>query len=91
MWRLAVTGMAGITALGSSWPEIQALMRVRGNSIRYMAEWERYADLDNFDNPDRRRGELDYIVGSGRELDVEYAMGKNFAFGVNTSLVFRWR
>jgi 3-oxoacyl-[acyl-carrier-protein] synthase II len=46
MRRVAVTGMAGITALGSSWPEIQACMRAGANSIRYMAEWERYADLN---------------------------------------------
>jgi 3-oxoacyl-[acyl-carrier-protein] synthase II len=46
MRRVAVTGMAGITALGSSWPEIQACMRAGDNSIRYMAEWERYADLN---------------------------------------------
>ena len=32
---------------------------------------------------------LDYITGSGRTLDVEYAMTNNFAFGgVNTSLIF---
>ena len=33
---------------------------------------------------------LDYITGDGRELDVEYVMSNNFAFGgVNTSLIFR--
>jgi 3-oxoacyl-[acyl-carrier-protein] synthase II len=36
---------------------------------------------------------LDYIVGRGRELDVEYAVSNNFAFGgINTSIVLRrWR
>ena len=35
-------------------------------------------------------GALDYITGSGREIDTEYIMSNNFAFGgVNTSLVFR--
>jgi 3-oxoacyl-[acyl-carrier-protein] synthase II len=44
----------------------------------------------NLENVDPRCGELDYIVGRGREMDVEYAMNNNFAFGgVNTSLVFR--
>jgi len=35
-------------------------------------------------------GPLDYITGSGREIDAEYIMSNNFAFGgINTSLVFR--
>lgn len=34
--------------------------------------------------------DLDYIAGGGRDLDIEFAMSNNFAFGgVNTSLVFR--
>jgi 3-oxoacyl-[acyl-carrier-protein] synthase II len=33
---------------------------------------------------------LDYITGSGKEIDTEYVMSNNFAFGgVNTSLIFR--
>jgi len=42
---------------------------------------------------DPRCAELDYIVGGGRELQTEYAVSNNFAFGgINTSLVFRrWR
>ena len=44
----------------------------------------------NLDNVDPGCGDLDYITGAGRELDIEYAMSNNFAFGgVNTSLVFR--
>ena len=46
MKRVVVTGMAGVTALGSSWPEIHARLRARENATRYMADWERYADLD---------------------------------------------
>ena len=35
-------------------------------------------------------GPLDYITGNGREIDTEYIMSNNFAFGgVNTSLIFR--
>ena len=36
---------------------------------------------------------LDYVRGSGRELQTEWAMSNNFAFGgINTSLVLRrWR
>ena len=33
---------------------------------------------------------LDYITGNGKEIDTEYIMSNNFAFGgVNTSLIFR--
>ena len=35
-------------------------------------------------------GPLDYITGNGREIDTEYIMSNNFAFGgINTSLIFR--
>ena len=35
-------------------------------------------------------GPLDYITGSGRDMDTEYIMSNNFAFGgINTSLIFR--
>ena len=44
----------------------------------------------NLDNLDPRCADLDYIVGSGRDIHAEYVMSNNFAFGgVNTSLVFR--
>ena len=44
----------------------------------------------NLTEPDSRCGDLDYITGSGREIDAEYIMVNNFAFGgVNTSLVIR--
>jgi len=58
-------------------------------SIRMMrAGW--FAPTVNLVNVDPRCGELDYIVGDGRRLDVEHVMNNNFAFGgVNTSLVFR--
>jgi len=49
-----------------------------------------FAPTMNLDNVDPRCGELDYIVGDGRPLEVEYVMNNNFAFGgVNTSLIFR--
>jgi 3-oxoacyl-[acyl-carrier-protein] synthase II len=52
-----------------------------------------FAPTLNLDNLDPRCGELDYLVGDGRTLSVEYVMTNNFAFGgVNTSLIFRrWR
>jgi len=44
----------------------------------------------NLDRPDAACAELDYLRGHGRELDCEYVMSNNFAFGgINTSLIFR--
>ena len=44
----------------------------------------------NLNKIDERCASLDYITGSGRELDVEYVMNNNFAFGgINTSLIFK--
>lgn len=49
-----------------------------------------FAPTLNLRSPDERCGQLDYIIGEGRELDVEIAMNNNFAFGgINTSLVFK--
>lgn len=51
-----------------------------------------FAPTLNLENVDPSCGDLDYIAGAGRALDVEHVMSNNFAFGgVNTSLVFkRW-
>lgn len=44
----------------------------------------------NLDSLDEQCGNLDYITGSGRELEVEYLMSNNFAFGgINTSIIFK--
>ncbi|MCF0222451.1 MAG: beta-ketoacyl-ACP synthase [Fibrobacter sp.] len=44
----------------------------------------------NLRNVDPECAPLDYITGSGRDMDVEYFMSNNFAFGgINTSLVFK--
>ncbi len=44
----------------------------------------------NLEQIDDRCGELDYITGAGRQMDCEYTMTNNFAFGgINTSLIFR--
>ncbi|MGF1873789.1 beta-ketoacyl-ACP synthase [Photobacterium frigidiphilum] len=47
----------------------------------------------NLDNVDERCGALDYICGEGRNIDCQYIMSNNFAFGgINTSLIFkRWQ
>lgn len=49
-----------------------------------------YPPTLNLKQPASDCAELDYLVGEGRQIDAEYAMTNNFAFGgVNTSLVFR--
>ena len=60
--------------------------------LEMMAEgW--FAPTLNLENPDPACGALDYIQGEGRELQIDYLMSNNFAFGgINTSLIFkRWR
>jgi len=49
-----------------------------------------YAPTLNLTNVDPACAPLDYIMDTGREIDAEYVMSNNFAFGgINTSLVFR--
>ncbi|ABM01597.1 beta-ketoacyl-ACP synthase [Shewanella amazonensis] len=61
-------------------------------SIMMMNEgW--FAPTINLNDIDPDCGELDYIRGELRELETDYVMSNNFAFGgINTSLIFkRWR
>ena len=44
--RVVVTGMAGVTALGSDWPSIEAAFRAGRSGIRYMHEWDRFGELN---------------------------------------------
>jgi len=49
-----------------------------------------FAPTINLETVDERCGAIDYIMGHGRDLDVEHAMSNNFAFGgVNTSIILR--
>ena len=60
-------------------------------SIQMMREgW--FAPTINLDELDPACAELDYLTGEGRNLQIEYFMSNNFAFGgINTSLIFkRW-
>ena len=44
----------------------------------------------NLKNVDPQCAPLEYITGEGRNIDAEYVMANNFAFGgVNTSLIFK--
>ncbi len=61
-------------------------------SIEMMNEgW--FAPTLNLNDIDPRCGKADYILSGGREIETDYVMSNNFAFGgVNTSLVFkRWK
>lgn len=47
----------------------------------------------NLSEPDPECGNLDYIMGEERQIETDYVMSNNFAFGgINTSLIFkRWQ
>ena len=40
MRRVAVTGMAGVTAFGDNWATIEAHLRSGKNAVRRMHEWD---------------------------------------------------
>jgi 3-oxoacyl-[acyl-carrier-protein] synthase II len=44
--RVVVTGMAGVTSLGSDWPSIEAAFKEGRSGIRYMHEWDRFSELN---------------------------------------------
>ncbi len=46
MKRVVVTGMAGITSLGSDWASIEANFRANRSGIRRMPEWDRFTELN---------------------------------------------
>ena len=49
-----------------------------------------FAPTINLRNVDPACAQLDYVTGGGRELDTEYVMNNNFAFGgINPSLIMR--
>ncbi len=61
-----------------SWVALEMMNR---NRFHYTA---------NLSKVDPECAELDYIVGEPRNIDCEYVMSNNFAFGgINTSLIFR--
>jgi 3-oxoacyl-[acyl-carrier-protein] synthase II len=49
-----------------------------------------FAPTANLSHVDERCAPLDYVMGDGRALEIDYLMSNNFAFGgINTSLIFR--
>ena len=45
MRRIVVTGAGAVSALGSTWEQVEARMRLGQNAIQIMSEWERYDGL----------------------------------------------
>lgn len=45
MKRVVVTGMGGVTALGTQWDEIEAALRSGRNAVRRMPEWDYFSSL----------------------------------------------
>ena len=45
MRRVVVTGIAGISPLGDSWPEVEARLRSRRNAVVTMEDWQQYDGL----------------------------------------------
>lgn len=45
MRRVVVTGMAGITPLGTSWSEIAEAMAAGRNGVKYIESWDKLGDL----------------------------------------------
>ena len=46
MRRVVVTGMAGVTALGTGWADIRTAFADGRTGVRFMPEWDRYTDIN---------------------------------------------
>jgi 3-oxoacyl-[acyl-carrier-protein] synthase II len=46
MNRVVVTGMAGISPIGTAWSDIKARLKAGETGVRYIEEWEKYPDLN---------------------------------------------
>ena len=44
--RVVITGMGGISPVGSDWVEIEANLRACRSGVRYMDEWDEYSGLN---------------------------------------------
>ncbi|HSC81649.1 MAG TPA: beta-ketoacyl-ACP synthase [Chitinolyticbacter sp.] len=46
MKRVVVTGMAGISPIGSRWEQVKANLLAGKTGVRYMPEWDKFAELN---------------------------------------------
>ena len=94
-------GQALASVFGAGGPPVSTIKGYTGHTLGACGAIEAVLTIEmmrngwfapnlNLDNPDPRCGEHDYITGSGRSLETEFAMTNNFAFGgVNTSVILR--
>lgn len=91
---------ATFNVLGGSIP-IHSLKSYFGHSLGACGAIEAWLGIEmmrdgwfcptaNLENIDENCAKLDFIINSPRQLDIDYLMSNNFAFGgINTSLIFR--
>src|SRR3546814_8915737 len=41
-----VTGMAGITAIGSDWEQVERSLRANLSGVAYMSDWDRFEEIN---------------------------------------------
>lgn len=99
-WGDIAESQATAAVFGSAMP-IHSLKSYFGHSLGACGSVEAWLGIEmmregwfchtaNLENVDHRCAELDYIQGGPRQLDIEYLMSNNFAFGgINTSLILR--
>ena len=46
MKRVVVTGMSGISPIGSTWEEIRSNLTAEKTGVTYMSEWDKYQELN---------------------------------------------
>ncbi|HRW61408.1 MAG TPA: beta-ketoacyl synthase N-terminal-like domain-containing protein, partial [Defluviicoccus sp.] len=46
MKRVVITGMAGLSPIGSEWPAVERALRSLRNGVRYMPNWDNYQGLN---------------------------------------------
>ena len=87
--RVVITGMGGVTALGSSWGEVEPRLRRLKNAVKRMPDWDRHGELlhtrlaapiEGFDPQDRyprkttrSMGRVSLLALRASELALEQA------------------
>jgi len=81
MRRVVVTGMGGVSALGSDWSAVEAGLREGRNAVRYMPEWDRYDEMGT------RLGApiVDFVVPSHWSRKQLRSMGRVSQFAVRSA------
>ena len=80
MRRVVVTGMAGITALGDRWNDIEFRLREGRNGVRCMAEWENLGGLNT-----RLAAPVDFTTPAHYPRKTVRAMGRVSLLSVRAS------